>query len=65
MSVVSVFENIPGLTGQRLTDGVQRRKTDGADLPRFDLGEIDVGDPHLLRQFVQRHFSVRHYAVES
>ena len=63
--ILDVFQDITGLTIQRLADSVQSGESDGTDLTRFDVGQIDIRYTDLLGQFVQGHLSVSHDPVQS
>ena len=60
-----IFQQVAGLAVQRLADGFQRGKTDGAYLAVFQFGEVDIGNAYPLGKFVQEHFSVGHDPVQS
>ena len=59
-----ILQNVARLAVQHIADRLERRETDGADLARFNLGQIHIGNAHFFRQFVQAHFPVSHDPVE-
>ena len=60
-----IFQNIPCITFEHLTDCRKGGKADSRDLVIFDLGEINVGDSYALGKLVQRDFSFHHHSIKS
>ena len=48
--VLSVFENIPGLTLEKFANGVEGGQADSFHLAGLDEGEVLLRDAHKLRQ---------------
>lgn len=61
--VGDVFQNVSRLAVERLANGVEGGESHAAHLPGFDAGEVHVGHPHVLGQFVERHFAIGEHAI--
>jgi len=59
-----ILKYIARLTVQNIAYSVKRGKADRADFTRLYIGQVDVRDSYLCRQFVERHFPIRHHAVK-
>ena len=40
--IFRVFQNVAGLTVQRLADGIKRAEANGPDLTGFEAGKVDI-----------------------
>lgn len=60
-----VFQQIAGLTVQRLAYRDQGREADRADASVLEFTEVDIRDADLLAEFVESYLPICHHAVES